>query len=227
LPDRYQSRGFRSGYSNKSCRNSDGSLVFHGRLPPEQGALVLKALEMAVQRADEEEPMEERPRSSYTAFMADALVELAESYLEHGCESASTADRYQVVVHVSAETLQGDGAGEEVSAETSALFHAHSSYLEDGPRVSAETSRRIGCDASIVRILEDENGEPLSIGRKSRLIPPAIRRALKARDDGCRFPGCTHKHFIDGHHIRHWANGGETSMENLVQLCRFPSPPGA
>jgi Domain of unknown function (DUF222) len=226
----------------------DGSLEFHGRLPAEKGALLLKALEMAVQRADSEVSAEKRPPSSYTAYMADALVELAESYLEHGCDTSSTADRYQVVVHVAAETLKSDAAedvsaetsacasaGEglsaetpwgtsadkDLSAETSALFQTHFSYLEDGPRVSAETSRRISCDASLVRILDDEKGEPLSIGRKSRVIPPAIRRALKARDDGCRFPGCTHKHFIDGHHIKHWANGGETSMENLVQLCRF------
>jgi hypothetical protein len=213
----------------------DGSLVFHGRLPPERGALLLKALEMAVSRADDEVSAEKRPRSSYPAFMADALVELAEGYLEHGCESSSTADRYQVVVHVAAETLKSDSADEDVSvetstdpaaeddisAETAALFQTHFSYLEDGPRVSAETSRRLSCDASLIRILDDEKGEPLSIGRKSRVIPPAIRRALKARDNGCRFPGCTHKHFIDGHHIRHWADGGETSMENLVQLCRF------
>ena len=212
----------------------DGSLVFHGRLPAEKGALVLKALEMAAQRAEEEIPAEKRLQSSCAAWMADALVELAESYLEHGCETSSTADRYQVVVHVAAETLESEAADdvsaetpspaaadEEISAETSALFQTHFSYLEDGPGVSAETSRRISCDASIIRILDDEKGEPLSIGRKSRVIPPAIRRALKARDDGCRFPGCTHKHFIDGHHIKHWANGGETSMENLVQLCRF------
>jgi hypothetical protein len=211
----------------------DGSLVFHGRLPPEQGALVLKALEMAVQRADREVSVEARPRSSYPTFMADAMVELAESYLEHGCESSSTADRYQVMVHVAAETLKSGGEeisaetstgaarAEGISAETSALFQTHFSYLEDGPSVSAETSRRISCDASIIRILEDEKGEPLSIGRKSRVIPPAIQRALKARDDGCRFPGCTHKHFVDRHHIKHWADGGETSMENLVQLCRF------
>jgi hypothetical protein len=210
----------------------DGSLVFHGRLPPEQGAMVLKALEMAVERADREVSAESRPRRSYPAFMADAMVEMAESYLEHGCENSSTADRYQVVLHVAAETLksvdQEDVSAEtptaaegEISAETSALFHTHFSYLEDGPRVSAETSRRIGCDASMIRILDDEKGEPLSIGRKARVIPPAIRRALKARDNGCRFPGCTHQHFIDGHHIRHWADGGETSMDNLVQLCRF------
>jgi hypothetical protein len=69
-------------------------------------------------------------------------------------------------------------------------------------------------------LFEDEEGEPLSVGRKSRAVPPAIRRALKARDDGCRFPGCTRTRFVDAHHIEHWADGGETSLDNLVQLCR-------
>lgn len=67
---------------------------------------------------------------------------------------------------------------------------------------------------------EGGNGEPLNIGRKSRSIPPAMRRALRARDQGCRFPGCTHKRHVDGHHIRHWSQGGETSLANLVTLCR-------
>jgi hypothetical protein len=112
--------------------------------------------------------------------------------------SGSTADRYQVVVHVTAETSQ----------------------IEDGPHVTAETSRRICCDSTVIKIKEDENGEPLSIGRRSRTIPPAIRRALRVRDGGCRFPGCTHTRFVDGHHIRHWADGGETRLDNLVLLCR-------
>ena len=86
--------------------------------------------------------------------------------------------------------------------------------------VSAETSRRIACDCSVVGIKEGESGEPLSIGRKTRAIPPAIRRALRIRDGGCRFPGCTHDKFVDGHHIQHWADGGETSLDNLVLLCR-------
>ena len=86
---------------------------------------------------------------------------------------------------------------------------------------SAETARRIACDCSILEFTEDENGEPLSIGRKSRTIPPAIRRALRFRDKGCRFPGCTNTHFIDAHHIQHWADGGETSLENLLEQCRF------
>ena len=94
------------------------------------------------------------------------------------------------------------------------------SEIEDGPHVTAETSRRIACDCSVVGIKEDENGEPLSIGRRSRSIPPAMRRALRMRDGGCRFPGCTNTRFVDGHHIKHWADGGETSLENLVLLCR-------
>jgi hypothetical protein len=98
---------------------------------------------------------------------------------------------------------------------------AMTGYLENGPDVSAETSKRICCDTSISTIKEDEEGEPLSIGRKSRVIPPAMKRALKSRDKQCRFPGCTHQYFIDGHHIHHWSEGGETSLDNLVQLCRY------
>ena len=63
--------------------------------------------------------------------------------------------------------------------------------------------------------------QPLDVGRKTRSIAPAIRRALRSRDRCCRFPGCTHTQYLDGHHIRHWANGGETKLSNLVLLCRF------
>ena len=73
----------------------------------------------------------------------------------------------------------------------------------------------------MVWILESSEGEPLNVGRKTRVILPALRRALKRRDGGCRFPGCTHTRFVDGHHIIHWADGGETSMSNVVSLCRY------
>jgi hypothetical protein len=76
-------------------------------------------------------------------------------------------------------------------------------------------------DASVVGILENEQGEPLNVGRKMRSVPPAIRRALNARDRGCRFPGCANTRYVDAHHIHHWAQGGETKLSNLVQLCRF------
>jgi hypothetical protein len=72
-----------------------------------------------------------------------------------------------------------------------------------------------------VTIIEDPRGEPLDVGRKTRTIPPALRRALASRDKGCRFPGCTHVRYVDGHHVQHWADGGETKLSNLVSLCRF------
>jgi hypothetical protein len=213
-------------------------MIIKGRVPAEQGALIMKALELAMDRAGEslnarvaadksrdvsaETP---RQRESFSACRADALTEMAESYLNREAGTGSSADRYQVMVHVSAETLRSDmeHLDNDVSAETpesSDALTADISYLEDGPHVAAETSRRLACDGSILKLIEDERGEPLSIGRKSRVIPPALRRALKVRDDGCRFPGCTHRAYIDGHHVKHWADGGETSLDNLVQLCR-------
>ncbi len=92
--------------------------------------------------------------------------------------------------------------------------------IEDGAVLATETLRRIACDSAIVRILETGDGEPLDIGRKTRVIPPSIRRALKRRDRGCRFPNCTNTRFVDGHHITHWADGGATRLDNLVLLCR-------
>ena len=84
--------------------------------------------------------------------------------------------------------------------------------------VSAQTARRIACDAGRVSMTH-RNGQILSVGRKTRTIPPPIRRALEFRDQGCRFPGCTSQH-CDAHHIVHWADGGETKLSNLVLLCR-------
>ena len=204
------------------CWDEDGALVIRGRLPAEQGAMILKALEMQMEKefqdssgahvhpkgtptaktadadVSTETPEEPEARSPLAARRADALAEIAETYMNSGPVANSTADRYQVIVHVSEEAT----------------------CLEDGPHVSAETSRRIGCDCSMIGVKDDENAEPLSIGRRSRLIPASIRRALRLRDDGCRFPGCTRKHFVDAHHVVHWSEGGETSLDNLVQLCR-------
>ena len=196
-------------YAERSAHyyfDDDGAFVMNARFPAEQGALILKALDLAIDQEDVTAETSE-PRASFSARRADAIAEMAESYLANGPASSSTADRYQVMIHVTAETDNG--------AETT------NNYLENGPHVSAETSRRIACDSSISILHEDQNGQPLNIGRKSRVIPPAMRRALRARDEGCRFPGCTHKYFIDGHHIRHWADGGETGLDNLVQLCRY------
>jgi len=92
--------------------------------------------------------------------------------------------------------------------------------LDGGPRLAQDTVRRIACDGSLVHITEDIAGNPLDIGRKTRAVSSALRRALQARDAGCRFPGCSHHRFVDAHHIEHWADGGGTSIDNLVLLCR-------
>jgi hypothetical protein len=100
--------------------------------------------------------------------------------------------------------------------------HVDQEALADGKGragLPLESVKRLCCDGQTVTIVENARGEPLNIGRKSRTIPTAIQRALRARDKHCRFPGCTNSRFIDGHHIEHWSNGGETSLDNLILLC--------
>ncbi|HEU4600419.1 MAG TPA: DUF222 domain-containing protein, partial [Steroidobacteraceae bacterium] len=201
-------------YSYDDC----GSLILKARLPAEIGAVVIKALDAAMEsvQPNEEDVAAEEIRLSDKERVkkvprrvqrADAIGVLAESFLQNGAAELSGGDKHQIVVHVSAETLNDRSAGR--------------CELEEGPGISAETCRRHACDCSLVHITEDENGTPLDIGRKTRTIPPSIRRALNSRDKGCRFPGCCNKKFVDGHHIKHWANGGETRLSNLVSLCRF------
>jgi len=200
--------------------DADGAFVLQGRFPAEQGALLMHALEHA---RDELGPPPLRTGSASAeatnigdtvgARNADALLALAESSLEAGAES-TTADRYQVVVHVEAEAL----AAADTESESDDAG-ARRCELDDGIPLPREAVRRLGCDGSIVRILE-RDGRPLSIGRKTHTIPPALRRALRSRDGGCAFPGCTQVHHVDAHHIEHWADGGKTNISNLVQLCR-------
>jgi hypothetical protein len=91
--------------------------------------------------------------------------------------------------------------------------------VDGGPALAPETARRLACDSSLVPII-DFDGSALSVGRKTRAIPPGLRRAIEARDGRCRFPGCEHRRFLDTHHIIHWAHGGETDKGNLILLCR-------
>jgi hypothetical protein len=118
------------------------------------------------------------------------------------------ADRFQIVVHV-------DGAALAAGSESGQAVLASS-----GVRVSAETSRRLACDAGRVTMVHDARGNVLDVGRRTRTVPPAIRRALDQRDRGCRFPACGLR-FCDAHHIAHWADGGATRLDNLLLLCRF------
>ncbi len=88
-----------------------------------------------------------------------------------------------------------------------------------GIHISAETARRLACDAATVGTRHGPDGEILAVSRRTRTISPALRRALHARDRQCRFPGCRNVR-VDAHHIRHWAHGGATALDNLVLLCR-------
>jgi 5-methylcytosine-specific restriction endonuclease McrA len=189
-------------------QDEDGTVRIRGRLAPEVGALLVKALEAAreslYQRRREEEPDADPPTMEQQ--QADALAVLAETALHHGIDPGAPGERYQVVVHVDAAVLADhEQAGQSV--------------LEDGARVPAGTSQRLACDASRVVMRHDADGRLLEVGARTRTIPPAIRRALHHRDRSCRFPGCGVR-FGQGHHIRHWAQGGPTMLSNLALLCR-------
>jgi hypothetical protein len=203
---------------------SDGSLSIRGSLTAEDGAVLLRALEAGRETIrdglEQLDGSAEPPHDAIVGSLfsrdvgdrrapvnADALVLMADSLLVQGPASRPSGERAQVVVHVDAEALAGDEAGPKRCE------------LEDGAPISPETARRLSCDASRVTMVDGPAG-PYSSGRKSRTVPTAMRRELTARDGGCRFPGCTHRRWVDDHHIQHWAKGGETTPENLVQLCR-------
>jgi Domain of unknown function (DUF222)/HNH endonuclease len=196
-------------------QDEDGMVTIRGRLEPEVGALLMQALaaarEALYQRArtnDAGAGTVDVPAGTSTMEQkqADALALLAETALHHGLDPGAPGERYQVVVHVDAAVLADpDQAGQSV--------------LEDGLRVPAGTSQRLACDASRVVMRHDEDGRLLEVGARTRTIPPALRRALHHRDRGCRFPGCGVR-FGQGHHLRHWAQGGPTTLSNLALLCR-------
>ncbi|MPZ21138.1 MAG: DUF222 domain-containing protein [Luteitalea sp.] len=202
--------------------DEDGMLVIRGRLTPELGAVVQRALEAASDRLFRESASDSRDDATADVTpgqrRADALGLLAESALASDLDRGTAGDRYQVVLHVDEATLNADVDASDGDVVAPAAGHA---VLEDvdGTRVSAETSRRIACDAATVVMRHAPDGSVLDVGRKRRTIPPAIRRALAARDRHCQFPGCLARH-CDAHHLHHWATGGETRLTNLALLCR-------
>ena len=197
-------------------QDEDGMVVVRGRLTPEAGAVLMKALaaaretlyqqrQQAAGTDDGWAPLEQQ-QPAFERQQADALALLAESALHHGIDPGAAGERYQVVVHVDAPVLaDADAPGQSV--------------LEDGARVSAETSQRLACDASRVVMQHARDGRVVEVAARTRTIPPALHRALRHRDRGCRFPGCVVR-FGEGHHIRHWAQGGPTELSNLTLLCR-------
>ena len=195
-------------------QDEDGMVVVRGRLAPEVGALLVQALAAARETvyrtrgvsAETCAPGVSAETPTMAQQQADALALLAETALHTGIDPGAPGERYQVVVHVDAPALADpDAPGQSV--------------LEDGTHVSAETSRRLACDASRVVMRHAPDGQVVEVGARTRTIPPALRRVLHHRDRGCRFPGCGLP-FGQGHHIRHWAHGGPTTLSNLALLCR-------
>jgi Domain of unknown function (DUF222)/HNH endonuclease len=189
-------------------------VVVRGRLAPEVGAVIIQALNAARDALYQQgrhqsfdAPLDASAETPPLAQQqADALALLAETALHHGIDPGAPGERYQVVVHVDAPALADpDAPGQSI--------------VEDGARVSAETSRRLACDASSVVMRHAHDGRVVEVAARTRTIPPALRRALHHRDRGCRFPGCGVR-FGQGHHIRHWAQGGPTTLSNLTLLCR-------
>ena len=145
---------------------------------------------------------------------ATALIHIAEHYLATGGSGArplTSSEAYQVFVHVNANDAGPDNR----------INGAHTCHADDRRCLAPHVVRQLACDASRRTVLENERGEVLNIGRRSRTVPRRIAHALRIRDGGCRFPGCGQSRWTDAHHVRHWADGGETSLENLVTLCRY------
>jgi hypothetical protein len=165
-------------------------------LPIDAGELLEKALDKA--RDDVCLQVPDLVDTSWSTRQADALVNVLKGYL-HGDDTSSHSDDYLVTIHVDQSALAGQ---------------------EGRSALPIESVKRICCDGHAVVLTENEKGEPLSIGRKTRLVPKAIERALHARDHGCcRFPGCGNRRYLHSHHVEHWSNGGETSLGNLMLLC--------
>ena len=151
--------------------------------------------------------LHQRANAAKRAFnRADALVSLAQGYLRGDRPQRSPIE---VTLTIPKSSLHSDTADPIEAGEMGESF------------LSQDAARRLSCDAGVARVTEDEHGVPLSVGRKRRTIAGALRRALYKRDSTCTFPGCTHRIFLEGHHIKHWADGGETSLNNTALLCTF------
>jgi hypothetical protein len=182
-----------------------GMVRVDGDLDPETGETLLTALG-AVLDAEARNRGEDDVRTP-AQRRADALGEICRQWLDRSDRPAVAGERPHVSVTLTTEAMRGDpGASSE-------LDHT-------GP-VDAEMARRLACDASVRRVVLSGRSEPLDVGRKTPVIPPAMRRAVIVRDRHCRFPGCDRPQtWCDAHHAVHWADGGPTALPNLLLLCR-------
>ena len=205
----------------------DGNYEIRGQLSPEVGALLLTALEGAEdklyreQRAagTEHETSAAQRRADAFGLWLEERLQPRVQLVVHSFEAAATPAEAVAPAQAASPITP---APSRVSPETSpSVMEAPSLVTEEGSRVSAETSARLCCDAEVVPIARGADGSVLDVGRRSRTVGWRLRKALDARDGGCRFPGCGSRVRTHAHHITHWAHGGETAMDNLVLLCPF------
>ena len=221
-------------------QHEDGMIDFRARLPKEEAALLLAAIEAAMDQFGpppaKPDPCGEESKASPDASRysnADALVDVARVFLNTAPEDRSGEDRSLVVVQVSAENLarnvpagtpEARPAGvDPVGNVPAGTFSPESAvcHIDGVGSIEPVTAQRLACDSALLGAVIDEHGEVLALGRTRRLVSKPLRRALMIRDKMCRYPGCHQTRHLDAHHLIPWIRGGRTDLDNLILLCRW------
>jgi Domain of unknown function (DUF222)/HNH endonuclease len=187
------------------CPTAEGMTGVHAELDAEGGQALITAIraEMDAETRSAAGPDLRTP----TQRRADALGEICRQWLASRDRPNVGGERPNVVVTIDLESLV-DRSGRRAE-------------MPDTGSITPETARRLACDADVTRVITRAGSEPLELGRRTKVVPPGLRKAIAVRDRGCRFPGCGRPPgWCDAHHVVHWADGGETSHSNLVLLCR-------
>jgi hypothetical protein len=187
----------RADYEARSLRFNESFRTVTAQLPAEAFAEVRGTLEAQARAipSDGETPWDQR--------LCDAFVGIVRS--AHSTSRGAPA--FTVVAHVPLEVLLDENS--QLPGE-----------LERDGLISADTVRRVACDATIVLAVNDNLGHTMYEGREHRYPTPTQRRELMRRDRHCRFPGCANATFVNPHHIRWWKpHRGTTDLPNLALLC--------
>jgi hypothetical protein len=206
----------------------DGMIDFRIRLPEEEGAVLMAAIDAAKDQfgppPPKPDPCGEQSESAPgvgTYSRADALLDVARGFLNTAPEDRSGEDRTLVVVNVSSENLARIVS--DVPAGTSQPAQAVC-HIEGVGAVEAATAQKLACDNPLLGAIIDKHGKVLALGRSRRLVSKAQRRALMIRDQMCRYPGCHSTRHLKAHHVVPWILGGRTDLNNLILLCQWHQP---
>ncbi|WP_064059187.1 HNH endonuclease signature motif containing protein [Prescottella equi] len=205
-----------------ASKTLNGRVAVKGDLDAVTGEMLLTALSALTKpRNPVDDPAEKRPPARQRA---DAFAEILRRYLDSGDAPTEGGERPHLSLHVNAADLaRSEAAHEWVNPDGDSDLFGDKDIARlphTGP-LSIATARRIACDCHLTPIVMDD-GVPINLGRSSRTVSKKQRRALIARDHGCAFPGCgAPPAHCEGHHIKHWADGGPTDLDNLVLLCRY------